>query len=256
MKKIISLALVVVMLFAATVCSASALIGDINGDNNANSKDYLMLKRYVLGTFDLNDNQLANADINSDGKVNSKDYLMLKRIALGTFTLEIDPAITTIKAAIDSKGELTNTFNTTYLGKEGVATVSFEVKKGVLTLCGHLDITSLGAIVDIAIPFASVSENYKFSGTANQVNFAFDINGNLVAKDYSMEDLTIDVKFTQTAGEEIKNMELTLIPLCKTAMDEFLKEANKLLVVNNVGVTIADLGFEKYYSELPAVSAN
>jgi len=254
MKKIISLALVVVMLFAATVCSASALVGDVNGDNNVGSKDYMMLKRYVLGTFSLKDNQLANADINGDGKVNSKDYMMLKRIVLGTYSLEGDPVINKIETAIDTKGDITTTYNTSYLSKEGVATVTFKKVNGVVTLCGHLDITSLGAIVEISIPLKAVSANYKFTGEATQVNFAFDISGNLVASEYSMEEPTVDVKFTQTAGEELKNMETTLIPLCKTAMDEFLKKANELLIINKVGVTIADLGFEKYYSELPPVS--
>ena len=46
-----------------------------------------MLKRAVLGTFALSDQKKAAADINGDGNVNATDYLMLKRVVLGTYNL-------------------------------------------------------------------------------------------------------------------------------------------------------------------------
>lgn len=56
--------------------------GDVNGDGKVNSKDYMMVKRYVTGTLKLTDEQLEAADISGDGKVNAKDYMMIKRAVL------------------------------------------------------------------------------------------------------------------------------------------------------------------------------
>lgn len=64
----------------------SALCGDIDGDGMVKAKDFMMLKRYVLGTFELTEEQLATADIDGNGEVKAKDFMMLKRIVLGTWT--------------------------------------------------------------------------------------------------------------------------------------------------------------------------
>lgn len=61
------------------------LVGDVNGDGKVDAIDYAMLKRYLVGTYDLKDEQLERADINGDGKVTPIDYMMLKRMVLGTF---------------------------------------------------------------------------------------------------------------------------------------------------------------------------
>ncbi len=61
--------------------------GDVNGDGVLNAKDYLLLKRYVLGTVMLTDTQLEAGDVNGDGKVDAKDYAMVKRAILGTYDL-------------------------------------------------------------------------------------------------------------------------------------------------------------------------
>lgn len=61
--------------------------GDLSGDEGISSTDYLMLKRAVLDTFTLSEDQRAAADVNNDGSVNATDYLMLKRVVLGTYQL-------------------------------------------------------------------------------------------------------------------------------------------------------------------------
>ena len=248
--RLISLVLVAVILSAIMMVSATALIGDVSNNNKVDGKDYMMIKRYALGTFEMTEEQLAVADVNGDNKVNGKDYMMVKRVVLGTYSFEEDPTIKAIKSALETKGELSSTFPQPYLNYEGVATVAFKNVNGVLTLCGHLEIASLGAVVDISIPMANVSSSYKFSGTANQVNMTFEVSGNLAAKNYSLYNKEFDIKIKQTAGTEISGIDDVLAPLCKTAMDEFLMNANDLLVDNNVGVTIADLGFMTLYDEL------
>lgn len=78
-------------IFATAVGAESgrhrASLGDLDKSGDSNAKDYMMLKRYVLGTFELSVIQTSCADINLDGTVDSKDYMMLKRVATGTYEL-------------------------------------------------------------------------------------------------------------------------------------------------------------------------
>ena len=78
---------VTVSAFETNPDSSVRKLGDLSGDGKINSVDYLLLKRCVLGTFKLTDEQFAAADINRDNKVNSIDYLLLKRHVLGTYKI-------------------------------------------------------------------------------------------------------------------------------------------------------------------------
>ena len=57
--------------------------GDANGDGKVSSLDYAVIKRAVLGRYELSDGQFAAADVNYDGKVNVLDYAIVKRVVLG-----------------------------------------------------------------------------------------------------------------------------------------------------------------------------
>ena len=73
-----------------TACGAkekSLLPGDLNGDGLIDTLDYMMLKRAVLGTFTLNDEQKAAADVNRDHDIDALDYMMVKRHVMGTFKI-------------------------------------------------------------------------------------------------------------------------------------------------------------------------
>lgn len=58
--------------------------GDVNGNGEIDPQDYAMLKRFLLGTYDLTVEQKIRADISGDGHLTSKDYAMIKRKYLGT----------------------------------------------------------------------------------------------------------------------------------------------------------------------------
>ena len=62
--------------------------GDLDMSGEVNTKDYLMLKRIVLGSYDLNTTSQLLADVDGDGKINAKDYLITKRHVLGTFEIK------------------------------------------------------------------------------------------------------------------------------------------------------------------------
>lgn len=96
-QKILSLLLALTMLTLAASMSVPAsaenakpdgfLCGDVNGDGKANALDYLLLKRAVLGTYNLTEAGGKAADVNGDGKINAVDYMLLKRHVLGTYDL-------------------------------------------------------------------------------------------------------------------------------------------------------------------------
>jgi len=64
---------------------SDAVLGDVDGNGKVESKDFMMLKRYVLGTFSLAEDAIARSDLDGNGTVVAKDYMMLKRYILGTW---------------------------------------------------------------------------------------------------------------------------------------------------------------------------
>lgn len=261
MKKtnILSFVLAIVMLFAVTAVSASAMLGDLDEDGNVTAVDYMMVKRAVLGTYTIPEEKMAIADIDGDGTITTLDYMKVKRSVLGTYDLvpEVDPVIETIENALETEGELKASFPVSIpmTGSEGEASVSFETIDGVLTLCGQVQVVALDAVVDIQIPMSKVADEYVISGQgkANGGKLTIDISGKLVASEYTGTS-PLDIKFTASEGVDISAYEAVLPALCKNAMNEFLLQADDLLVNKEVGVDIGDLGFEAYHNELYPVA--
>ena len=54
------------------------MLGDVNGDGLVKSKDYMMIKNYIMQTLDLSETEKMAADVNKDGEIKSKDYMMIK----------------------------------------------------------------------------------------------------------------------------------------------------------------------------------
>lgn len=60
--------------------------GDVNGDGKVNSRDYALVKRYVLKSYeDAPKDMVQRMDVNGDGSVNARDYQLLKRVVLNTY---------------------------------------------------------------------------------------------------------------------------------------------------------------------------
>lgn len=59
-------------------------LGDLNDDGKINGKDVTLLRRYILGDYDVTINTNA-ADVNKDGKINGKDVTLLRRYILGDY---------------------------------------------------------------------------------------------------------------------------------------------------------------------------
>lgn len=63
------------------------LRGDTNGDGKINSQDYLLLKRYILETYILENEFESSCDVDGNGNIRVTDYLYLKRHLLDTFNI-------------------------------------------------------------------------------------------------------------------------------------------------------------------------
>ena len=59
--------------------------GDLTGDGELNSFDYILLSRHILYNKYLNDLQLESADLFKDGQISIADAVVLKRYLLGRY---------------------------------------------------------------------------------------------------------------------------------------------------------------------------
>lgn len=60
--------------------------GDVNGNGELDTLDYMVLKRSILGTYTLSADEASRADVTLDGEITSLDYMTLKRVILGTYS--------------------------------------------------------------------------------------------------------------------------------------------------------------------------
>lgn len=61
------------------------LLGDVNGNGEIDSMDYILAKRIYFGTYKPTEEELKRCDIDGDGKVSAMDYILIKRMYFGTY---------------------------------------------------------------------------------------------------------------------------------------------------------------------------
>lgn len=59
------------------------VLGDVSGDGEVKSKDYMMIKNYIMGSLVLNDAEKEAADVSKDNSIKSKDYMIIKNYIMG-----------------------------------------------------------------------------------------------------------------------------------------------------------------------------
>ena len=57
-------------------------LGDINGDNKTSAKDAMLIQRYSINLYHLDDKQLSAGDIDSNGTVTAADSILIQRYSI------------------------------------------------------------------------------------------------------------------------------------------------------------------------------
>lgn len=65
------------------------VLGDVSGDGEVKSKDYMMIKNYIMGTLVLNDAEKKAADVSKDNEIKSKDYMIIKNYIMGSTSITL-----------------------------------------------------------------------------------------------------------------------------------------------------------------------
>ncbi len=65
-----------------------AVKGDVNGDGEITSMDYVLIKRSFFETFNLDGAYLKAAIVSGEAELNVIDYVIVKRVYFGTYSLE------------------------------------------------------------------------------------------------------------------------------------------------------------------------
>lgn len=65
------------------------VLGDVNGDAEITSSDYVRIKNKLRGKVNLDNNQSKSADANGDGQITSADYVKVKNVLRGKTSISI-----------------------------------------------------------------------------------------------------------------------------------------------------------------------
>ncbi|MBQ1205815.1 MAG: dockerin type I repeat-containing protein [Clostridia bacterium] len=67
---------------------ALLILGDVNKNGEVEKYDYIAVKRAVMKTLELDEQQVIAADVNKNGEVEKYDYILIKRHVMGTYKIE------------------------------------------------------------------------------------------------------------------------------------------------------------------------
>lgn len=75
---------------AKNVTYTVVVLGDVNGDGQVKSTDYMKIKNFIMGETQLNDMQKKAADVNRDGEAKSTDYMKIKNYIMNSTPITIE----------------------------------------------------------------------------------------------------------------------------------------------------------------------
>ena len=94
--KKVSLLMVLFVFFIIPISVLALPVGDVDGDGNVSSLDYILVRKHLLNNPELTGDNLKRADVDGDGKVSSSDYIMIRKIILGVITITPAPTVVPI----------------------------------------------------------------------------------------------------------------------------------------------------------------
>lgn len=117
-KWLLTAAVLMTFLVNSFTASYAAVLGDLNGDNSADSLDFGLYRKYLLGSYQISD--IAAADVNGDGSADSLDFGIYRQYLLGRiadFPANANPTpVVTPKPSTDPKDAWENNKGTINLG--------------------------------------------------------------------------------------------------------------------------------------------
>lgn len=66
-----------------------SVLGDVNGDGEVKSTDYMAIKNAIMGAKELSDLEKKAADVNNDGNIKSTDYMKIKNYIMGSTEIKL-----------------------------------------------------------------------------------------------------------------------------------------------------------------------
>lgn len=73
--------------FAVLRDESRIVLGDVNGDNEIDKYDYILVKRSVMKTVELSEVQKRASDVDNSGETDKYDYVLIKRHVMKTYTI-------------------------------------------------------------------------------------------------------------------------------------------------------------------------
>lgn len=116
MRKILYYVIIMILMIFLMPINIMALNqGDVNGDGNVSSIDYLIVRKHLIKLTTLEGAELTRADVNNDGKVNSSDYIAIRKIIMNVDSTISVTGIslnkTNLSLGINKSEKLTATIN-------------------------------------------------------------------------------------------------------------------------------------------------
>ncbi len=185
LKKLIALSIAVSFLvcsfsmisFAEDNTEEEILFGDVDGDGKISSSDFLKIKNYLLGGWDLDSEGVIRADFNQDGDIGSSDYLSLRNLWLNA-SVKDEVIIVDSNNKVDSDGAMDSEEIEASVRKTVTLYVPNENYDGFKNYRAYFDGTAQG-IVDSLIKMGALPEGAKV--------YSFEIEGNTAKIDLSSE---------------------------------------------------------------------
>ncbi len=66
-----------------------AVLGDVNGDGNVKSTDYMQIKNYIMENKEFTEVEKRAADVNNNNEIKATDYMKIKNYIMGSSTINI-----------------------------------------------------------------------------------------------------------------------------------------------------------------------
>lgn len=66
-----------------------SVLGDVNGDGEVKSTDYMAIKNAIMGIKELSEIEKKAADVNNDGNIKSTDYMKIKNYIMSNAKIEL-----------------------------------------------------------------------------------------------------------------------------------------------------------------------